>query len=445
MTIKKFCLLFAAAMLAALKLFAQTVNQNFYLPVMGQRVHIFDQSAGENRPWYINDHCFIKGPDNRYHLFGITHKKEIVPPPWAEHSFAHASQAEILDAPWEKHPRVLNVDKGLGETHLWAPHIIQKDGTYYMFYAGGGGHWDSMLNLATSKDLFHWDRAPVNPLFRDFYDARDPMVLKYGDDYLLYYCKTCSKTDHRSTVALRRSKDLLHWSEPESALALSDYPRLVNSGHTESPFVFAYRGMFYLSVCSPYYHYRLTRVFVSDTPFHFDEKNEITAFIAHCAEVPELDGKLYASHAGWFYDGVYLSPLTFQKAKKFEPQFVFVNSGENEDFLAGKKRAMAIKPGVSALLGGKKVLRIEKGGSVQYRVPVPSGCSSLQLLVAGKGGYLVSVNGQSLAGKQDPISAEGLDRYYIDNFQSGPDQKIEFALNADKTYELNFLRIYFVR
>lgn len=443
---KKSGLIFVLAIIYALKLFAQNQPPDFYLPVMEPRVHIFDQSAGEKRPWYINDHCFIQGPDRRFHLFGITHQKEIVPPPWAEHTFAHASQSEIFNIPWQKHPRVLNVDQSLAETHLWAPHIIRKDETYYMFYAGGGGHWDSMLNLAVSRDLFHWERPPVNPLFRDFYDARDPMVLKYGDEYLLYYCKTFSRTNPKSTVALRRSKDLLHWSEPEFALVLSDRPRLLNSGHTESPFVFEYRGMFYLSVCSPFYHYRLTRVFISDNPFFFDERNEITAFIAHCAEVPELDGKLYVSHAGWFYDGVYLSPLTFQEAKKFQPRFVFINCGETDEYLAGRKRVMAIKPGVSAMFGGKKVLLIQKGGYVRYQVPAPAGLSSLQLLVAGKGKLFLSVNGRELTGKQDPVSADGLELFRIDDFEAGPGQKIELEIKSGSpSCELHFLRLYFVR
>ena len=137
----------------------------YYLPVMGQSIHIFDQSVGEKKQWYINDHCIIKARDGIYHLFGITHTKEIIPPSWAEHTFAHASSDELLKIPWHKNSRVLDIDKKIGETHLWAPHIIEKDGIYYMFYAGGGGHFNSMVNLATSRDLFNWEKADANPLF----------------------------------------------------------------------------------------------------------------------------------------------------------------------------------------------------------------------------------------------------------------------------------------
>ncbi len=419
----------------------------FFLPVMGRSVLIFNQGAGENRPWYINDHCLIKGNDGRYHLFGITHRKELIPPPWAEHSFAHASSEELWDLPWQKHPRVLGVDKALGETHLWAPQIIEKDGSYYMFYAGGGGHWDSMINLAVSKDLFNWERpAGVNPLFRDFYDARDPMALKVGDEYLLYYCKTYSRGDHRSAVAFRRSRDLIHWSEPEFALALSEDPRLINSGHTESPYVFEYGGKYYLAICSPFYHYRLTRIFVSENPYRFEEKNEVTGLIAHCAEILNFDGKWYASHAGWFYDGAYLAPISWKKAKRFEPQFVFVNAGETKEYLAGKQLA---KAGASELTGrfpGNQVLRIDKGGRVGYRIPVPKDAKTIQLFICGTGAYEILLSGKKLDQAKDPASSEGLDLYWLDDPGGWKDGNLDLTIRpaGNSAYQLNFLRLYFV-
>jgi arabinan endo-1,5-alpha-L-arabinosidase len=426
-------------------LLASGKDEPIMVPVMGQSVHIFDQGAGEKKPWYINDHCIVKGPDNRWHLFGITHQVEVVPLPDFERFFAHASSPTLLQIPWQKHPLALKYDHELGETHVWAPHIIEKDGTYYMFYAAGGGHWDSMIDLATSKDLFHWERPPVNPLFKDFYDARDPMVLKHGDEYLLYYCKTFSKEDPKSTVALRRSKDLVHWSEPEFALVLSDFPRVLNSGHTESPFVFERQGRFYMVVCTPYLHYRLTRVFVSDNPFKFDEKNEITAFVAHCAEIVEDNGNFYASHAGWFYQGVYLAPLSWRPSKKFEPQFVFLNSGESTDHLVSQSKT---KVGYSELTGRfstNKVIDIQKGGKVVYKVPVPAGVKLVQLFICGAGGYQIAVAGTKMQTAKDPSSSEGLDLYWLDDEKSWSGGTLELEVSSPNgEYQLNFLRLYFL-
>jgi len=420
--------------------------ETFYLPALGPSVLVFDQSAGEKRAWYINDHCLIKGPDGRYHLFGITHKKEIVPPPWAEHTFAHASSEELLKIPWQKHPRVLEADKKLGETHLWAPHIIEKDGSYYMFYAGGGGHWDSMINLAVSKDLFNWERPAVNPLFRDFYDARDPMALKVGDEYLLYYCKTYSQDDHRSAVAVRRSKDLIHWSEPEFALVLSDSPRLINSGHTESPYVFEHQGRFYLAVCTPFYHYRLTRIFISDNPYRFEEKNEITSFIAHCAEILNWEGKWFASHAGWFYDGVYLAPINWRKAKRFDPQFVFVNAGETEDYLTEQSKTRKIGSLPLSILTTNAFLEIKPGGFAGYQIPIPKEAGLIQLFICGTGDYEILVNGKKLDQAKDPSSSEGLDLYWLDQQSGWADGNLKLTLKAGgkSSYQLNFIRLYLI-
>ena len=428
----------------SIRVFAEDV---FEIPVMGKSIHIFDQSAGEKKPWYINDHCIIKGPDGRYHVFGITHEKALIPPSWSEHTFAHASADELFQIPWQKHPRVLDVDKNLGETHLWAPHIIEKDGTYYMFYAGGGKPWDSMINLATSKDLFKWERSLSNPMFRDFFDARDPMVIKFGQEYLMYYCKTYSRKDYRSTVAIRRSKDLIHWSEPEFALVLSDKPLLINSGHTESPYVFEHNGKFYLAVCTPFYHYRLTRVFVSDNPYRFDERNEVTSFIAHCAEILNFDGKWYLSHAGWFYDGVYLAPITWIKAKKFEPQFIFVNAGETEDFLVERSKTVKIGSVPLSILTTNAFLKILPGGFARYEIPVPTEANQLQLFISGKGAYEIFLKDEKLSLSRDQTSFEGLDLYWLDDKSKWSDGKLELRVKPagnNSSYELNFLRIYFI-
>lgn len=39
----------------------------------GKFTEVFDPKAGERDPWCINDHTIIRGPDDTWHLFGITH------------------------------------------------------------------------------------------------------------------------------------------------------------------------------------------------------------------------------------------------------------------------------------------------------------------------------------------------------------------------------------
>ncbi len=419
--------------------------EEFYVPVMGDSIHIFDPGQGEFTPWYINDHCIVKGPDGRYHLFGITHEKRFIPPPWAEHDFAHASSEELFREGWNKHERVLRIDKALGETHVWAPHAIEKDGLYYMFYAAGGGHWDSMINLAVSKDLFEWERHPENPMFLDFFDARDPMVYKHGDEYVMYYTKTYSRDDYKATVAVRRSKDLVRWSGPEFALVLTKDPPAINSGHTESPYYFQYNGVHYLCICNPYYHYKLSRVFVSDNPFLFDEENEITALIAHCPEILGFEGNWAVSHAGWFYNGAYLAHVKWIKAKRFDPQMVFINAGETADYLVSEKNTKVADGGLTRLAPLTKAVKIDAGGFARYEIPMPEGVKRLQIFVCGKGDYQIKAGAEILKEK-NIASSEALDLYWLDNpeFWKNGNLNIEIKSAGEKPYRLNWMRVYFV-
>ena len=46
------------------------------------------------------------------------------------------------------------------------------------------------INLATSTDLWTWTRHPDGPLFHDGYDARDPFVIRIGEQWVMYYTAT---------------------------------------------------------------------------------------------------------------------------------------------------------------------------------------------------------------------------------------------------------------
>ena len=141
--------------------------------VSGDFVKIYDPSIGEAKQWYINDHCFIQGSDGLWHLFGITHQEPANP--MQERTFAHATAKTLLQTPWDKKPPAFAFapEAPWHEEHLWAPHVICNDGTYYMFYcAGDKDHTKYKIHLATSKDLVTWTRHPKNPLVVDGFDGR---------------------------------------------------------------------------------------------------------------------------------------------------------------------------------------------------------------------------------------------------------------------------------
>lgn len=217
----------------------------------GTLQNIYDPTATEVPARYINDHTFIKGRDGTWHMFGITGPvptpPQVWPDPAQEITFAHAT-APSLTGPWQTQPAALTVDRRYpnpanGEEHLWAPHVIESGGTYYMFYAAGGN--GAAINLATSPDLWTWTRVPTGPLFRGR-AARDPQVTRVGNGWVMYYCEF-DATTHQHIVAYRTSSDLLNWSNERVAFA--DPSTIENSASsTESPFVIQHNGWWYLLI-----------------------------------------------------------------------------------------------------------------------------------------------------------------------------------------------------
>lgn len=275
----------------------------------GEFFKIYDPSIGESEQWYINDHCFIRGQDGTWHLFGITHPEPMNP--MDEKQFAHATASSLTQRMWVKQPMALEADwENYREVHLWAPHVIYHDGLYYMYYCAGGdpdnAHY--RIYLATSQDLWTWERHPENPMLVDGYDARDPMVLRVGDQWVMYYTATSRPEGGNHIVAYRTSRDLVHWSK-ERGTAFTDPQVGTWGGPTESPFV-VQRGEYYYLFIGPRGGYVGTDVFVSKDPFHWDIGDQVGHIPAHAAEViQDVDGAWYVSSAGWGQGGVYLAPL----------------------------------------------------------------------------------------------------------------------------------------
>ncbi|MCM6773737.1 glycosyl hydrolase family 32 [Nocardia sp. CDC159] len=267
---------------------------------------IYDPSVGEEREWYINDHTLIRDGCGRWHLYGITHPEPA--DPFDETQFAHAIADELL-GPWTKQPPALIVDRSYGETHLWAPHVVHDGERYHMFYDGGGvDRTATAMNLATSTDLFDWQRHPDGPLFRDGYDARDPMVLWLVDRWVMYYCATSDPAGGNHVVAYRTSTDLVEWSD--RAIAYTDPSTGTFAGNTESPFVLWHNDSWYLFI-GPRPDYVGTEVFRSDDPLSFRIEDKVGHIAAHAAEVVDDGEQLWVTHAGWGQGGVWIAPLIF--------------------------------------------------------------------------------------------------------------------------------------
>ncbi len=271
---------------------------------------IYNPSLGDREQWYINDHCFIQGEDGTWHLIGITHAEP--QNPQDETNLAHATASDLLQPQWEKQPFALSADRNeWGENHLWAPHVVENNGLYYMFYCAGDDDDERYkIHLATSSDLWSWTRHPENPVVVGGYHARDPFVLKIGDEWVMYYTATSAPSGGNHIVAYQKSADLIHWDS--YGVAFTDPSVGTFNGPTESPFVVRRGDTYYLFI-GPRGGYVGTEVLSSRNPFQWELKNSVGHIASHAAEVVrDSNGKWYISHCGWAQGGVYLAELFWE-------------------------------------------------------------------------------------------------------------------------------------
>lgn len=271
---------------------------------VGEFREIYDPATGETEPWCLNDHTFVKGPDRRWHLFGITHVKPFDFAKDPGRNLEHAT-APTLQGPWRRERFALTADPRHDEHLLWAPHVVRVGRTYHMFVCAGAreGHVYALHHL-TSRDLWTWERQ--GEVLRDGFDARDPMLLRVGREWVLYYTANARPDGGHHIVAAVTSPDLRRWSERRTVFT---HPREGTfAGPTESPFVVARNGRYTLFVTDN----DVVHAYGSTDPFRFDPANEVGSFQGHACEVVQDERRRWwISHVGWMSGGLSLAPLTW--------------------------------------------------------------------------------------------------------------------------------------
>ena len=218
------------------------------LPVIDRKVGEFSRE-GE----YVKDYYVFREGDT-YHLFynvGTAAEVQNWEQPGNEKAFGHATSKDLKT--WEHHPRILEAVPGTWEGEVVsAPSIIKHDDTYYLFYTGFDDrvHGKQSIGLATSKDLFNWERHPGNPVYEappwtarnesGWLDCRDAHVIKYGDEFLLFTMVTTA--EGKGAIAVASSSDLVKWADLGPAVVTFTTP--------ESPRVFEHDGTYYMFASS---------------------------------------------------------------------------------------------------------------------------------------------------------------------------------------------------
>lgn len=273
---------------------------------IGPFVEIYDPADGEREPWCLNDHCFVKGPDGLWHVFGITHEKPYNHALDPGTRLAHATAESLEQRGWRKQPFALTADPSRFDEHLlWAPHVVKRAGTFHMFVCVGATSGNLFsIRRYESDDLWSWRRTHTPPVVVDGVEARDPMVLRDGDGWILYYTATERPDGGRFVVAAVTSDDLVNWS---ARRVVFTHPREgAFGGPTESPFVVRRGPACYLFVTDD----EIVHVYASRDPFSWSLEDHLFAYRGRaCEVVRDETGAWFISHVGWELGGLALASL----------------------------------------------------------------------------------------------------------------------------------------
>lgn len=159
---------------------------------------------------------------------------------------------------------------------VWAPHIVENNGTYYMFYTGVEGRGPlskQRIGVATSSDLLQWRRLAVNRcsgavgegcvyecnepwttwsdtggLFD--HQCRDPFVIWDADRQLWALFATAKSPNGFGVVTVANSWDLQSWTGAGYLDATRRLARGIGAqttgGQCENPHVMSRLGTHYL-------------------------------------------------------------------------------------------------------------------------------------------------------------------------------------------------------
>jgi len=228
----------------------------------------------------------------------------------------------LTDADWKPMGIAMTADPGFGETPggLQAPYVFRFRGLYYMFY----GDWVHIC-LATSRDGKTFARqlsADGNAgMFGEgpSANARDPMVVRIGDRWHIYYT---AHPERHGAVYCRTSKDLRRWSPSRIVAAGGSAGTALNSA--ECPFVFhhAGSGYYYLFRTQRYGENAQTSVYRSRDPVNFgigDDRGLVARLPVAAPEIIVHEGRDYIASLLPSLKGVRLARLKWVERRAGTP------------------------------------------------------------------------------------------------------------------------------
>ncbi|MGO8992628.1 MAG: hypothetical protein ACLQVI_04825 [Polyangiaceae bacterium] len=231
-----------------------------------------------------------------------------------EHRVLHRWEgATLTDAHWTPKGIAMEADPTYGETlgGLQAPFVLKEAGVFHMFY----GDWENICHQ-TSTDGKTFTRVLTNGKSAVFSEGagantRDPMVLKIGDTFYLYYS---AYPGGKGADFVRTSKDLVTWS----ASKMVAFGGAAGTGKysAECPFVVYQpdQKAYYLFRTQLYGARAQTRVYRSPDPTQFgidDDRYLVETLPIAAPEIAEVAGRWYIATVMSNFGGIQVANLAW--------------------------------------------------------------------------------------------------------------------------------------
>lgn len=160
---------------------------------------------------------------------------------------------------WERGEPILRAEDGAEWERggLYKPYLAKIDDTFYLYYNAKttGTPWVEQTGLATSTDLKRWTRHPASPLLRngpagsvDDRFASDPVVLRHGDEWAMFYFGLSTDGSARELLALGRTPT--QFTKVPEVLVEPGPQGTVDDKYAHKPAIIQHDGVLYHFYCA---------------------------------------------------------------------------------------------------------------------------------------------------------------------------------------------------